>query len=258
MPLASPRSVTRAPRSALPVSCQVSQSCGRHTASVRAALSGSCSASQRSLLTVNAASGTEPTASAHSAGPPSSSTRSAAACAERMSFHSSAGRTTSPAWSRHTIPCCWPPTETAATSPSPPACWVACCNAVHQAPGSTSVPSGWAARPWRTSAPVPASRTTTLHDWVEESIPATSVTSHLQHSHSHSHGHGHGQGHGQGHTMPALPPSPRSATAYAAWASARGWRSVTTASGCRPHRSRRSSSSAIRQVEDTHEPWTVS
>ena len=44
----------------------------------------------------------------------------------------------------------------------------------HQAAGSTSVPSGCGARPCRTSAPVSASRITTLQDWVEESIPATS------------------------------------------------------------------------------------
>ena len=45
---------------------------------------------------------------------------------------------------------------------------------VHQWSGWTSVPSGWVARPWRTKAPVSASRITTLQDWVELSIPATS------------------------------------------------------------------------------------
>jgi hypothetical protein len=84
---------------------QVSQSCGRHTAAVAAALSFSWSASQRSLVTVNEATGTLPTASAHSCAP-SSATRSAAAPAERVSFQSNAGRTTAPASSRHTMPCC--------------------------------------------------------------------------------------------------------------------------------------------------------
>jgi hypothetical protein len=52
--------------------------------------------------------------------------------------------------------------------------------------GSTSVPSGWAARPSRTQAPVCASRTTTFTDWVEESTPATSVTGEPCHNPSNS------------------------------------------------------------------------
>src|SRR3954447_59185 len=163
----------------VPRSFQVSQSCGRHTAAVRAAFSGSFSASQRSLVTVNDATGTSPTASAHAfppaSGPPSSVTRSAAAPAERVSFHSSAGRTTSPSSSRQTMPCCCPPTATAATSSRPPASVSTACSATRQAAGCTSVPSGCADRPSRTSRPDSASRTTTLHDWVDESTPATSV-----------------------------------------------------------------------------------
>src|ERR1022692_1918453 len=54
VPEASPRSVTGSP----PVSRQVSQSCGSSTPATRRALSGSCSASQRSLVTVNDAIGT--------------------------------------------------------------------------------------------------------------------------------------------------------------------------------------------------------
>ena len=73
------------------------------------------------------------------------------------------------------MPCCWPATETAATPTRPPASARACFSACHQSAGSTSVPGGCAARPSRTSAPPSASRTTTLHDWVDESIPATSV-----------------------------------------------------------------------------------
>src|SRR3954447_6862938 len=47
-----------------PDSFQVSQSCGRQTAATRAAFSGSCRASQRSLVNVKLATGTMPTASA--------------------------------------------------------------------------------------------------------------------------------------------------------------------------------------------------
>src|SRR5664280_1238589 len=175
VPLASPRSVLSAAKSDAPASCQVSQSWGRHTAAVRAACSGSCSASQRSLVTVNDATGTEPTRSAQARGPPNSATSSAAAPAERVSFHSRAGRTTSPCSSRHTMPCCCAPTATATTSTIPPASASADSSAVHHLAGSTSVPSGCAARPWRSSAPVSASRMTTLQDCVEESIPATSA-----------------------------------------------------------------------------------
>ena len=171
VPEASPPSVVQ-PSRAAPRMRPVSQSWGRTQRTARARCSGSCVATQRSLLTVVAATGTTPVASAQ-AWPPSSSTRSVAACAERVSFHSSAGRTTSSCSSSRTMPCCWPPTETAATpSSSPPE--VASSQADHQWRGSTSVPSGCAARPLRTTAPVCASRTTTLHDWVEVSTPATS------------------------------------------------------------------------------------
>ena len=78
MPLASPRSVRSASSPDDAFRRQVSQSWGRHTAVVRAAFSGSCSASQRSLVTVNDATGTNPVASAQACGPPSSSTSSAA------------------------------------------------------------------------------------------------------------------------------------------------------------------------------------
>ena len=71
------------------------------------------------------------------------------------------------------MPCCWPATDNASTPVSPPAWATASSSAFHQWCGSTSVPPGWAARPDRTSAPVSASRITTLQDWVDESIPAT-------------------------------------------------------------------------------------
>ena len=155
----------------------MSQSCGRHTAAVAAACSGSWSASQRSLLAVIAATGTTPMRFAHSAAPPSSTTSSAAALSERVSFHSNASRTTSPDSFRHTMPCCWAPTDTAATSSKPPALSMAVCRAAHHSCGSTSVPSGCGAVPDRAISPLSASHTSTLQDCVEESTPATRVTS---------------------------------------------------------------------------------
>ncbi len=58
---------------------------------VRAALPGSTRAIHRALVTVKAATGTLPTASAQASGPPSSAMRSSASGAERVSFQSSAG-----------------------------------------------------------------------------------------------------------------------------------------------------------------------
>src|SRR6185312_5572850 len=149
-------------------------SCGSSTVTTRSASSGSCSASQRSLVTVKLATGTDPTASAHFSGPPSSAISSVAAPADRVSFQSRAGRTTSPASSSATMPCCWPPTEIAATSSSRPPD-EADSSAAAQTAGSISVTSGCGAEPDRTTCPVPASQTRTLVDWVEQSMPATRV-----------------------------------------------------------------------------------
>ena len=174
VPEASPPSVVQASGAVAPSARirPVSQSWGSTQVRARARLSGSWVDIQRSLLTVVAATGTSPVASAQ-AWAPSSATRSSAACAERVSFHSSAGRTTSPCSSSSTMPCCWPPTaiaETPSRMPSP----LASRHASHQWRGSTSVPSGCEARPVRTTSPVSASQTTTLQDWVEVSTPATS------------------------------------------------------------------------------------
>ena len=57
-----------------PLRRQVSQSWGRQTAAVASAWSGSWSASHRSLVAVNDATGTTPVRRAHSAAPPSSAT----------------------------------------------------------------------------------------------------------------------------------------------------------------------------------------
>ena len=66
MPDASPRSVVGSsaapPPGPPPASRQVSQSCGSTTRCTRAALAGSFSASQRSLVTVNDIVGTDPVA----------------------------------------------------------------------------------------------------------------------------------------------------------------------------------------------------
>src|SRR5689334_6559775 len=155
---------------------QVNQSCGRHTAAVASACAGSLSTNHRSLLAVIAATGTTPTRFAHSPGPPSSSTSWEPLGADRVSFHSNASRTTAPDRSRHTIPCCCAPTATASTSSSPPTAAIVVCSAVHQCCGAISVPPGWGVDADLTTLPLSASQTTILHDWVDESIPATRAT----------------------------------------------------------------------------------
>ena len=74
------------------------------------------------------------------------------------------------------MPCCCAPTETAATSSSPPAAAAASPSAAHHAAGRPRCRRDAARTPERTVSPVSASQTTTLHDCVDESIPATSVT----------------------------------------------------------------------------------
>jgi hypothetical protein len=49
-------------------------------------------------------------------------------------------------------------------------------NADHHSCGSISVPSGCGDDAERTISPVSLSQITTLQDWVDESIPATSAT----------------------------------------------------------------------------------
>ena len=110
-PDASPRSVTNSP-----VNRNVIQSCGRTTCASLAQLSGSLRCNQLSLLIVNAATGTLPTAAAQSAAPPASCLIShPASGAVSVSFHNFAGRTTSRSLSRTTIPCCCPATLIAST-----------------------------------------------------------------------------------------------------------------------------------------------
>ncbi len=177
VPEASPRSVCLA---CWPPSRQVSQSCGSSTLATRSALAGSCSASQASLVTVKLATGTSPVRVAQ-ASAPSRATSVLACGADRVSFHSSAGRTTAPAWSRVTMPCCCPATAIASTGPGAAArAWpIASWQADHHTSGCTSVPSGWPALPSATTCPVSASTTSALVDWVDESIPITSVTARI-------------------------------------------------------------------------------
>ena len=72
---------------------------------MRANISGSHRRSHASLVIVKLATGTLPQASAQ-ASAPSASTRAAASGADSVSFQSFAGRSTSPASSSTTSPCC--------------------------------------------------------------------------------------------------------------------------------------------------------
>ena len=123
---------------------------------------GSCSASQRSLVTVNEAVGTLPVCRAHHSGPPISVVSAAACGAERTSFQSRAGLITWPRLSTTTMPCCCAATPIASarsSSPSP-----ARARAFHHSSGSHSVPSGCGAAPCPTMAPSSAWHSSTLVD----------------------------------------------------------------------------------------------
>jgi hypothetical protein len=176
VPEASPRSV--APR---PHSRSVSQSCGSRIASVAAASSGSVRRSQAQRVTVNDATGTTPTRSAQ-ASAPSASRSEAASGAERVSFHSTAGRSGLPSASLTTSPCCCPATEIAPISAARPVCASAARSASHQTAGSVSrAPSApvtsCGARPPATTRPSSGSTTSTLVACVEQSTPATRAAS---------------------------------------------------------------------------------
>ena len=143
--------VASSPRGPWPAMRQLSQSCGRQIAAMRAAFSGSFAATHATLVIVNEATSEEPTAltqrwrpriagssdrssslpSAAFSASPRQAMSTSAFVAERVSFHSSASRITRPWSSSSTMPCCWPPTASAATSSSPPACSAASWNACH-------------------------------------------------------------------------------------------------------------------------------
>ena len=130
-----------------PESLQVSQSCGRQTAATRAAFAGSCSASQRSLVMVNDATGT----SADRLGPLLRTElgdqvvgglgRAGVVPQQRRPHHRRRprrGRPCRAAGRRR---------RARRRRPGRPAARPPRCRASHQAAGSTSVPSGWPARP---------------------------------------------------------------------------------------------------------------
>src|SRR5690606_10252301 len=146
------------------------------TAAVRSAWCGSFSRSQSHLVMVNDEVGTLPVRRARVSAPYLSI--SAAACpAERTSFQSMAGLMGSPASSRVTRPCCWPPTETAPARSAQPVCSTAVQSARHHCWGSLSRPAPeetvCGARPSPTMAPPSTSTATALADWVELSLPIT-------------------------------------------------------------------------------------
>ena len=155
----------------------MSQSCGRRTARVAAASSGSVRRSQAQRVTVKEGTGTTPRRSAQ-ASAPSQSRRAAASGAERVSFHSTAGRSGAPSAPLTTSPCCCPATEIAPTSPARPVSASAARSASHQTSGSVSrappLPvTSWSARPAATTLPSCGSAIRTFVAWVEQSTPAT-------------------------------------------------------------------------------------
>jgi hypothetical protein len=134
---------------------------------------------------VNAGVSTEPTRAAQPSGPPRAATRAAASGPERVSFQRIAGRRGRRSEPRTTRPCCWAPTETAASSPARPVAARAAARASAQIPGSVSLAppepvTVWGALAVATTWPPSASTTTTLVDWVELSTPATRLTAHRQ------------------------------------------------------------------------------
>ena len=113
-------------------------------------------------MTVKDIVGTDPVRAAHSAAPPNSVTSSAACGADFTSFHSMAGRTTAPASSSVTMPCCCAATPTASARSSRPR--PAAESASHQRSGWHSVPSGWRADASATTTPSSAWTRSTLVD----------------------------------------------------------------------------------------------
>ncbi len=180
VPEASPGSVA-----AVPASRSVRKSCGSRTAAAASAFAGSFSRSQRHFEAVMDATGTVPVRAVQASGPPSAAVSAAACGAERVSFHSSAGRSGRPDRSSTTRPCCCPATAIPVTedaerpdSLSPPV--TASHRARHQTSGSLSraPPSPvttCGARPTASSSPVTVSTTAALVDWVELSTPMTTV-----------------------------------------------------------------------------------
>ena len=142
-----------------PDSRHVSQSCGRHTAAVASALRGLVVGQPAQLGRGDRRDGhhadpVRPFAGATEFVDQAPRPRRWIEC--RSTATHLAPRC--PAESRQTMPCCWAPTETAATSSRPPAAVDGVSRAAHHAAGSTSVPPGCGAEPERTVSPVSASQ----------------------------------------------------------------------------------------------------
>ena len=182
MPDASPRSVTNSPES-----FHVSQSCGRHTRATRAQASGSERCNHDSFVIVNAATGTDP----HAVRPRRLARRppsgrelldEPAGVGCRLRVVPQLGRTDHTDRRRRArrgrAAGRRPTTAATSVERRHPTCANAACNASHHASGSCSLPRRRRGRMRRaaaaTSAPVSASRTSTLVDCVDESTPRNS------------------------------------------------------------------------------------
>ena len=154
------------------------KSCGSRTRATRSAGSGSTRRSHIHEVAVNDATGTLPRRVAAAPGPPSSSTRRAASGAERVSFQSVAGRSAPTLRVEHheavllardrdrgdlarAARLVERPRERA-----PPELGVGL-------PRAASPVTTWGDWPWPTMVPLSGSTSTTLVDWVEQSMPAT-------------------------------------------------------------------------------------
>ena len=171
VPLASLRSVANDPPSVAPANFQVSQSCGRQTAAVRAAFAGSSSASHRKFgdsergryrprHQPNLPGQLVTRSSRRELDPKLYSTPRF-----KLDHRRPHQRADHPVFAAAPRDCS--PTSGAgrarASCGDLPTC------------GSTPVPGGCDDRPSRTNSPNSASRMMTLHVWVDESIPATRV-----------------------------------------------------------------------------------
>ena len=152
------------------------QSWGRQTAAVRAAFAGSCSATQRALVAVNDATGTDPTASAHARGPPRLGDQPGGLRGRPVVVPEQGRADDLAAVVERDVAVLLGPDRDGVDVVQAAGVRRGLRRARSQACGSTSVPGGCGACPRRTSDPSSASRTTTVHDWVEQSMPATSVT----------------------------------------------------------------------------------
>ena len=174
------RCAARSARPLSPASFHVSQSCGRQTASraahgIRLMLSQPPQLGHRERGDRHAPDRIRPAAAPSRDRRPKLGDQISGGTGRPGVVPQQRGPTTSPASSRHTIPCCCPATEIAAMSASPPASSTAHPKGLPPVRRIDLRAAGCGACPSRTSSPLPASRITTLHDWVDESTPATEL-----------------------------------------------------------------------------------